>query len=58
MANKKTIDANVRKLANRGRRSIGLTLPMDLVKELKWKAGQKVVVKVERGRIVIGGWKK
>jgi len=31
---------------------------MDLVKELKWKAGQKVVVKVERGRIVIGGWKK
>jgi hypothetical protein len=58
MATKKTGDANVRRLANRGRSSVGITFPMDLVKGLKWKAGKKVVVKVEKGRIVIEGLKK
>ena len=58
MAKKKVVDdPNVRKRANRGRNSIGLTLPMEVVKGLKWKAGKKVMVKVEKGNVVISEWK-
>jgi len=48
----------VRKLTRIGKRSIGLTLPIDLVRELGWKEKQKVVVKVERRKIIISDWKK
>jgi len=58
MANKKSNEKNVRKLTKIGRKSIGLTLPIEMVRELGWREKQKVKVKVERGRVIISDWRK
>jgi hypothetical protein len=52
MATKKIKDLNKRKLTKMGRKSLGLTLPKDIVKKLKWKEGQNVMVK-QQGRLVV-----
>ena len=54
---KKTGDKSVRKLTKIGGKSIGLTLPIELVRELGWKEKQKVTVKRVRGGLVIRDWK-
>jgi len=41
-----------------GGRSMGLTLPIEMVKKLKWKERQKVVVKLFGKKIIIEDWKK
>ncbi len=33
-----------------------VTLPIALVRQLKWRDGQKLVVKKSRGRLVIEDW--
>jgi len=53
MANKKSTEANIRKLIKSGNGSIGLTLPIGLVRGLKWKEKQRVVVKKIKGGLVI-----
>ncbi|TXH01307.1 MAG: AbrB/MazE/SpoVT family DNA-binding domain-containing protein [Candidatus Moraniibacteriota bacterium] len=55
---KKTGDKSVRKLTKLGGKSIGLTLPIELVRELGWKEKQKVTVKRVRGGLVIRDWKE
>jgi len=40
-----------------GGRSIGLTLPVEIVKKLDWRERQKVVVKLSGSKIVISDWK-
>ncbi len=57
MARRKLENKNVRKLARIGDRSIGLTLPIEIVRELKWKVKQKVVVKKRGKGILITDWK-
>lgn len=51
MAKQQRRGSNVRKLTKIGGKSIGLTLPIEVVRKLKWKERQKVVVKV-RGKII------
>ena len=51
-------DKNVRKLTKLGGKSIGVTIPIELVRELGWRERQKVVVKKVRGGIFIKDWKK
>lgn len=58
MGNKKTTNPNVRELAHRGRRSIGITFPMEMMKELKWRPGKKVVVKKIKGGLAVMDVKK
>jgi len=59
MADKKSEDKNIRKLTKMGGgRSMGLTLPIEIVKELGWKERQKVVVKLKGREIIIKDWKK
>ncbi|HPX94596.1 MAG TPA: hypothetical protein PLF30_03525 [Candidatus Moranbacteria bacterium] len=58
MANKKSNEKNVRKLTKIGKHSIGLTLPIEVVRELGWRERQKVSVKVERRKIIISDWRK
>ena len=58
MPNKKSNETSIRKLTKIGKKSIGLTLPIEIVRELKWKEKQKVVVKLERKKIIISDWKK
>lgn len=58
MASQQPKGSNIRKLTKIGRKSIGLTLPIEMVRKLGWKEKQKVVVKVEWKRIIVKDWKK
>ena len=52
-------ERNIRKLTRTGRgKSIGLTLPIEIVRELKWRERQKVVVKKSGKKVIIEDWKK
>ncbi|MEZ4156958.1 MAG: hypothetical protein R3B52_03285 [Candidatus Paceibacterota bacterium] len=58
MARRKIEERNVRKLTRTGRgASISLTLPIEFIRDLKWKDKQKVVVKKQGKRIIIEDWK-
>ncbi len=48
----------MRKLTKLGGKSIGLTLPIELVRELGWREKQKVVVKRVKGGLMIKDWKE
>lgn len=58
MSRRKTDKSNVRSLTRLGRGSLGLTLPIELVRELGWREKQKVTVKRVRGGLVIKDWKQ
>jgi len=51
-------DKNIRKLTKVGGKSIGVTLPIEIIREFKWKEKQKVVVKKRGNSIIITDWKK
>lgn len=58
MNRRKIEDRNIRKLTKIGGKSIAVTLPIDIVRELKWKEKQKVVVKKQGSKLIISDWKK
>ncbi len=59
MGRRKLEENNIRKLTRSGGgKSIGLTLPIELVRELKWKERQKVIVKRVRGGVLVKDWRK
>ncbi len=58
MPDKKSNETNIRKLTKIGKQSIGLTLPIEMVRELKWRERQRVKVKKIKGEIVIRDWKR
>ncbi len=48
---------NIRKLTKMaGGKSIGLTLPIEYIRKLKWKDRQKVVVKLKGSKLIISDW--
>jgi len=49
MARRKLSEDNIRKLTKSGNGSIGLTLPIEIVRELGWREKQRVVVKRVKG---------
>ncbi len=55
---RKLEDQNVRKLTKVGKQSIAVTIPIEIVRELKWREKQKVVVTRVRGGVMIKDWKK
>ncbi|MBL4644249.1 MAG: hypothetical protein JKX80_00090 [Candidatus Pacebacteria bacterium] len=59
MARRKLEDRSIRKLTRTGSgKSISVTLPIDVIRKLKWRDKQKVVV-TKRGKgILITDWKK
>lgn len=56
MARRKLKHKNIRKLSRIGNRSIGLTLPIEMVRKLKWREKQKVVVRLRGKKISIEDW--
>lgn len=54
---RKLKDRNIRNLSKRGA-SYSVTLPLEFIKELKWREKQKVVMKKEGKRIIIEDWEK
>lgn len=58
MPTRKREDENIRNLTKVGRHSIAVTIPIEIVRELKWRERQKVVVKKIGKKIIISDWKK
>jgi len=56
MSRRKLEDKNIRKLGKSGGKSISVTLPIDIIRELGWKSKQKVVVQRRGDTIVIKDW--
>lgn len=50
-------DKNVRKIYRKSG-SYGVTIPVEVMKELEWREKQKVIVKKVRGGVLIKDWKK
>lgn len=57
MATRKLEDKNTRKILKNGD-SYAVTIPIEIMNELKWKEKQKVVVKKIRGGFSVKDWKK
>jgi len=53
MTNKKSGKEKVRKLTRIGKLSMGITLPIALVRELGWREGQRVTVIKKNGALVV-----
>ena len=59
MPRRKIENRHIRKLSKSGGgASISLTLPIEIVRELKWRDNQKVVAKRRGKGILITDWKK
>jgi len=54
---RKLKDKNIRKIFKSGS-SYAVTIPIELIKELKWKEKQKVVVKKRGEGLVIVDWEE
>jgi len=53
---KRTPKKNIRKLTKTGGHSIGITIPIEMIRELKWRERQKVVVMKSGKKIVVQDW--
>ncbi len=52
-------EENIRKIQQSGKKgSYHLTLPIKVMRKLRWREGQKVVVKRSGKKIVIEDWEK
>ncbi len=58
MARRKLEERNMRKLNKKTSGSYSVTLPIEIVRELKWRDKQKLVVKKSGNKIIIEDWKK
>ncbi len=47
----------IRKLTGMGDYSLYITLPKPILKELRWRKGQKVTVRRSGSKIIIEDWK-
>jgi len=56
MTRRKLEEKNIRKLTRVGKTSLAVTIPLEIVKDLKLREKQKVVVKKVGKRIVIEDW--
>lgn len=57
MPRRKLTQQNIRKLTKMGgNRSYGLVLPISMIRELKWRERQKLVVKLSGKKIIIEDW--
>jgi len=58
MARRKLQEKNIRKLTRVGRSSLAVTIPIEMVKKLKLRERQKVVLNLRGSKITIEDWKK
>lgn len=59
MTRRKIDERNIRSLTKvAGGSSYGITLPMEYIRKLGWRAKQKLEVKLYQDRIIIRDWKE
>ena len=56
MPRRKLKEKNIRKLTRVGRKSVSVTIPIEMVKKLKWRERQKVVLTLRDKTISIKDW--
>ena len=49
---------NIRKLTRVGKTSLSITIPVEMVKDLKWKERQKVVLSLKGKKITVEDWER
>lgn len=49
---------NIRKIVKNGRNSYYINIPAEIMRELKWRERQKLVVKKSGEKLIIADWKK
>ncbi|KKU50092.1 MAG: hypothetical protein UX71_C0002G0063 [Parcubacteria group bacterium GW2011_GWA1_47_10] len=57
MANRKSTQRGVRKITKSGG-SLGISLPIEVVKKLGWREKQRVTVRRIHGGVSVKDWKK
>ena len=55
---RKIENRNTRKLLKTSRGSVMVTLPIEIIRELKWRGTQKVTIRKSGEKIIIEDWKK
>jgi len=58
MARRKLGEQNIRKLQKVGNGSVSVTIPIELVRKLKWREKQKVTIRRRGKGLIIEDWKK
>jgi antitoxin component of MazEF toxin-antitoxin module len=58
MARRKLEDKNIRKLLKNSGGSVQVTLPIEFIRDLKWRNRQKVVIEKSGSKLIISDWKK
>ena len=58
MARRKSTEKHIRKLTRVGKFSMSVTIPVEYIRDLKWRERQKVVVKKRANKLIIEDWKK
>ena len=58
MSRRKIENRNTRKLLKTSRGSVMVTLPIEIIRELKWRGTQKVTIRKSGEKIIIEDWKK
>jgi bifunctional DNA-binding transcriptional regulator/antitoxin component of YhaV-PrlF toxin-antitoxin module len=57
MAKRAQNESSIRKLTKLGKKSLAVTIPIEIIREFGWREKQKVVVKKSGKKIVIEDWK-
>lgn len=58
MSDRSSEERNVRSLMHHASGAYQVTLPVEYVRELKWKGKQKLSVELRENEIIIRDWKK
>ncbi|GBE16991.1 hypothetical protein BMS3Abin15_00823 [bacterium BMS3Abin15] len=59
MPRRRLSERNIRKLTRTGNdKSVSVTIPIEMIRDLKWRDRQKVVVRQVGKRIIIEDWEK
>ena len=58
MASRRIEKRNVRSLTKVAGRSFGITLPIDLIRSLGWRAKQKLTVTQKGKKLIVKDWKR
>jgi bifunctional DNA-binding transcriptional regulator/antitoxin component of YhaV-PrlF toxin-antitoxin module len=59
MAKRAQNESQIRKLTKLGKKSLAVTIPIEIIREFGWRERQKLIVKKFSGKkIIISDWKK
>lgn len=58
MPSRRVEKRNVRSLTRVAKRSFGITLPIELIRALKWRAKQKLTVTPKGKKLIVKDWKR